>query len=200
MPTECNPSLFELARVEARAVVAGFDGGRITSDAGALLLGATDRVLGLTRRIAACFRDSRDPAYSEHTVDTLVMQRIVASRWGYEDLNDHDPLRHDPVLAVLADKLAASEAVREGSDEREAVEHEADRGDVDQRLRGLHLILVILAQPPVTCSRPQSSTGLLALNLVTRDRSGRASRRGRRKMAAWNDNYMLQIIANQAHA
>ena len=55
MPTQCNPELFDFARAEGRAVVASFDGGAITSDAGALLLGATDRVLGLTRRLAACF-------------------------------------------------------------------------------------------------------------------------------------------------
>ena len=61
MPTECNLELFDFARVEGRAVVAAFDGGRITSDAGALLLGATDRVIGLTRRLAACFTDGRHP-------------------------------------------------------------------------------------------------------------------------------------------
>ena len=88
--------------------MASFDGGRITSDAGALLLGATNRVLGLTRRLAACFTDSRDPDYTEHAVETLVMQRVVGIALGYEDLIDHDQLRHDPVLAVLAGKLAAS--------------------------------------------------------------------------------------------
>ena len=108
MPTECNPNLFAFAPAEGRRVVASFDGGAITSDAGALLLGATDRVLGLTRRLAACFKDSRDPAYIEHTVETLVMQRVVGIALGYEDLNDHDQLRHDPVLATLAGKLAAS--------------------------------------------------------------------------------------------
>jgi hypothetical protein len=89
-------------------VVASFDGGAMTSDAGALLLGATDRVLGLTRRLAACFKDSRDPAYTEHAVETLVMQRVTGIALGYEDLNDHDQLRHDPVMAILAGKLEAS--------------------------------------------------------------------------------------------
>ena len=107
MPTECSPTLFEFARVEGRAVAASFDGGRITSDAGALLLGAADRVVGLTRRLAACFKDTRDPALVEHTVETLVMQRVVGIALGYEDLVDHDELRHDPVLATLAGKLAA---------------------------------------------------------------------------------------------
>ena len=61
MPTECNPNQLEFARVGGRTVVAAFDGGKLTSDAGALLLGATDKVLGLTRRLATCFQDSRDP-------------------------------------------------------------------------------------------------------------------------------------------
>jgi hypothetical protein len=99
--------LFEFARVEGRAVVASFDGGRITSDAGAVLLGAADRVIGLTRRLAGCFTDARNPAFIEHEVETLVMQRVVGIALGYEDLIDHDELRHDPVLATLAGKLAA---------------------------------------------------------------------------------------------
>jgi hypothetical protein len=102
--------LFEFARVEGRAVVAGFDGGAVTSDAGALLLGATDRVIGLTERFAACFRDARQPDLIEHPVATLVGQRIAGIALGYEDLLDHDTLRHDPVLAVLFGKLAARRA------------------------------------------------------------------------------------------
>jgi hypothetical protein len=105
--TQCNPDRFEFPRVEGRAVVASFDGGRITSDAGALLLGATDQVIGLTRRLAACFQDHRDPAFVEHSLETLLMQRVVGIALGYEDLVDHDELRHDPVLAVLAGKLEA---------------------------------------------------------------------------------------------
>jgi hypothetical protein len=89
-------------------VVASFDGGRITTDAGALLLGAADRVIGLTRRFAACFKDSRNSDFVEHSVQTLVTQRIVGIALGYEDLIDHDELRHDPVMAVLAGKLAAT--------------------------------------------------------------------------------------------
>ena len=107
MPTECNPALFEFSPVEGRLVVASFDGGAITSDAGALLLGQTDRVIRLTERFAACFSDTRSAELVEHQVESMVMQRVVGIALGYEDLNDHDELRRDPVLAVLAAKLEA---------------------------------------------------------------------------------------------
>jgi hypothetical protein len=107
MPTECNPDLFGFAPVEGREVVAAFDGGMITSDAGALLLGATDRTIGLTARLASCFGDTRRQEYVEHDVVTLVRQRVFGIALGYEDLNDHDELRHDPMMAVLAGKLEA---------------------------------------------------------------------------------------------
>jgi hypothetical protein len=107
MPTECSPKLFDFAPVEGRAVVAGFDGGAITSNAGALLLGAADRAIGLVRRFAACFRDARQPERVEHEVATLVGQRVFGIALGHEDLVDHDQLRHDPALAILAGKLEA---------------------------------------------------------------------------------------------
>ena len=84
-----------------------FDGGTMTSNAGALLMGLVDRGLDLMRRIAGCFTDRRDPQLIEHKVETLVGQRIFGLALGYEDLNDHDELRKDPVLAVLAGKLEA---------------------------------------------------------------------------------------------
>jgi Transposase DDE domain group 1 len=107
MPTECSADLFGFAPVEGRAVVAAFDGGAITSDAGALLLGAADRAIRLVERFAACFRDHRAAEWVEHTVSTLVGQRVFGLALGYEDLLDHDQLRHDPALAVLTGKLAA---------------------------------------------------------------------------------------------
>jgi hypothetical protein len=107
MPTECSAELFEFARVEGRCVVAGFDGGKITSDAGALLLGASDRAIGLIDRLAGCFTDRRSPELVEHTVTTLVGQRICGIALGYADVLDHDELRHDPIIAVLAGRLAA---------------------------------------------------------------------------------------------
>ena len=88
-------------------MVASFDGGSITSDAGGLLLGATDRAIGLVDRFAGCFVDRRDQELIEHEVGTLIGQRVFGLALGYEDLNDHDWLRHDPLFAVLAGKLSA---------------------------------------------------------------------------------------------
>src|ERR1700735_2104018 len=105
MQTECSATLFEFEAVERRAVMAGFDGGDITSNAGALLLGQVDRGLGLIRRFGECFTDRRDPGYVEHRIETLVGQRIFGLVLGYEDLNDHDELRKDPTLGVLTGKL-----------------------------------------------------------------------------------------------
>jgi len=107
MQTECSADLFGFAPVDGRAVVAAFDGGKMTSDAGAMLLGATDRRIGLIERFAACFTDHRAADLVEHQVATLVGQRVFGIALGYEDLIDHDELRHDPVMAVLAGKLAA---------------------------------------------------------------------------------------------
>ncbi|HTT84945.1 MAG TPA: IS1380 family transposase [Rhizomicrobium sp.] len=106
MPTECSADVFGFAPVEGRKVVAGFDGGTITSNAGALLLGQLDRGHGLIRRFAGCFTDRRDGRYVEHRLETLVGQRVFGLALGYEDLNDHDELRKDPMFAVLAGKLA----------------------------------------------------------------------------------------------
>jgi hypothetical protein len=107
MPTQCSRDLFGYEVVEGRQVVAAFDGGEVTSDAGALLLGATDRAIRLMRRFASCFADGRAQAQVEHTIEAMVAQRVFGIALGYEDLIDHDQLRHDPVLAALAGKLAA---------------------------------------------------------------------------------------------
>ena len=107
MPTECRRISFDFGTVEGRRIVGAFDGGLITSDAGALLLGATNKAIRLVERFAACFQDGRDGEQIEHTLATLVGQRVFGLALGYEDLNDHDQLRHDPVLAVLAGKLEA---------------------------------------------------------------------------------------------
>jgi len=107
MPTECTPDSFGFEPVEGREVTAAFDAGAITSDAGALLLGATDRAIKMMDRLASCFHDERCPELIEHEVVTLVGQRVFGIALGYEDLNDHEELRHDPLMAVLAGKLKA---------------------------------------------------------------------------------------------
>lgn len=97
----------EFPDVDGRRVVAAFDGGAITSDAGALLLGETDRAIRLINRFAGCLNDLCMPELVKHEVSTLVMQRVFGIALGHEDLNDHGQLRHDPVMAVLANKLEA---------------------------------------------------------------------------------------------
>ncbi len=105
MPTECSAECFDFGIVEGRPVEAAFDAGLVTSDAGALLLGATDRAIGMMDRFGACFHDERRQDLIEHEVATLVGQRVFGIALGYEDLNDHDELRRDPMMAVLAGKL-----------------------------------------------------------------------------------------------
>ena len=107
MQTECSADLFGFAPVEGHKVVAAFDGGTMTSEAGAMLLGATDKQIRLIERFAGCFNDYRDADLVVHEVAGLVGQRVFGIALGYEDLIDHDRLRHDPVMAVLGGKLAA---------------------------------------------------------------------------------------------
>jgi hypothetical protein len=110
MQTECSADLFGFTAVEGRKVVAAFDGGRMTSEAGAMLLGVTDQQIRLVERFAGCFTDHRNADLIEHTVSGLVRQRVFGIALGYEDLIDHDQLRHDPVMAVLGGKQAAKRA------------------------------------------------------------------------------------------
>jgi hypothetical protein len=105
MQTQCSDDNLEFEGFDGRKVVAAFDGGLITSDAGALLLRQTDRAIGLFDRLAGCFEDRRDPDCTVHTMTTLVAQRVVGIALGYEDIDDHDTLRHDPVLALLSGRL-----------------------------------------------------------------------------------------------
>jgi len=102
--TECNTNRFDFQPLAKREVRGGFDGGTVTSDGGALLLREVDTKFAILRRFAACFTDHRDPELVEHSVDDLIAQRVYALTLGYEDLNDHDRLRHDPLLAVLVGK------------------------------------------------------------------------------------------------
>jgi hypothetical protein len=102
--TQCTETTFLFHDLGAREVVAAFDGGKVTSDAGGLLLREVEERFRSVEQFAACFRDCRNPDLIEHSVLDLLKQRIFGICLGYEDLNDHDRLRYDPLLAVLVGK------------------------------------------------------------------------------------------------
>ena len=104
MTTQCNQEWFEFHPLNERQVVGRFDGGEITTDAGGLLLREVEKRTRIIARFAGCFRDHRAAEQIEHTVRELVAQRVYALALGYEDLNDHEELRRDPLLAVVAEK------------------------------------------------------------------------------------------------
>jgi hypothetical protein len=104
MTTECNASYLDFPMVGPRQVLADFDGGDLSSDGGALLLRETERLTGIVRQFAACFTDHRNPDLIEHTAGELIAQRVYALALGYEDLNDHDDLRRDPLIATVVGK------------------------------------------------------------------------------------------------
>src|SRR6476469_2519573 len=119
MTTDCNAQQLEFQGVGRRTVVAAFDGGTLTSDAGVLLLGEVEQQRGILRQFAACFQDHRNPAFVEHSLEELVRQRVLGLALAYEDLNDHDELRTDPLLATVVGKVDPT-----GNDRRQ----EQDRG------------------------------------------------------------------------
>lgn len=100
MPTHCNSQPLAFQPLATRKVVANFAGGRLSSDGGALLLGETEKLTGIINRFSKCFTDHRDPDLIEHSLENLLRQRIFGLCLGYEDLNDHDRLRGDALLAT----------------------------------------------------------------------------------------------------
>jgi DDE family transposase len=102
--TQCSQESGYFQPLAGREVVARFDGGHVTSDAGGLLLREVDLGFGFLERFSRCFTDHRDPELVDHSLPDLVRQRIYGLCLGYEDLNDHDRLRHDPLLAILVGK------------------------------------------------------------------------------------------------
>src|SRR5215468_3713684 len=110
MPTDCSSGQLGFEGFEGRQVVGAFDGGAVTSNAGATLLREADRAIGLTAKVARCFRDGRAGELVVHRIETLVAQRVHAIALGYEDINDHDELRHDLVLTLLSDALEPTRA------------------------------------------------------------------------------------------
>lgn len=112
MKTECTAAQLEFHGLGRRAVVGQFDGGTISSDGGGLLLREVERRTHILQRLAGCFVDHRAPEQVEHAVESLIKQRVMGLALGYEDLNDHDALRQDPLLAVLSDVADATGAGR----------------------------------------------------------------------------------------
>jgi len=104
MGTECIQKDFGFHPLKHREIRAQFDGGAITTEGGGLLLREVEKRIGIVRQFAACFRDYRNADLIEHTVEELVAQRVYGLALGYEDLNDHEELRKDPLLAVLVEK------------------------------------------------------------------------------------------------
>src|SRR3954447_6662036 len=104
MATEWSTSYLDFPMLGPRRILADFDGGDISSDGGALLLRETERLTGIIRQYAACFTDHRKADLIEHTAEELIAQRAYALALGYEDLNDHDDLRRDPLLATVVGK------------------------------------------------------------------------------------------------
>jgi len=100
--TQCNPRKYEFQGIKGRLVEGGFDGGRISSDGGALLLRELIEQRGYIRSFAKCFEDYRREELIEHTLEALLGQRVLGLCLGYEDLNDHDELRKDPLLSILS--------------------------------------------------------------------------------------------------
>ena len=104
METECTTEQMVFQHLGRRCVIARFDGGAISSDGGAMLLREVDKRTGISERLAGCFRDYRQPERVEHPVLSMIRQRICGVALGYEDLNDHDRLRHDVVMGILSEK------------------------------------------------------------------------------------------------
>ena len=114
MTTECNQFVFGFHPQKRREIRAQFDGGAITSDGGGLLLREVEKRMGILRQFAACFTDYRNPDLIEHPVEEMVAQRVYGLALGYEDLNDHEELRNDPLLAVLVEKADGGSPVLAG--------------------------------------------------------------------------------------
>src|SRR6267154_2454120 len=107
--TECNQSAFPFEAHFSRQVVARFDGAQTSTEGGVLLLRQADRKIELLKRVAGCFIDTRDTQRVEHELSEMLAQRIYGLALGYEDLNDHEELRRDPLLAVVAGKREMAE-------------------------------------------------------------------------------------------
>ena len=118
MDTQCSAAQLEFHGLGGRVVVGEFDGGKISSDAGGVLLREVEKRTHILKRLAGCFVDHRDGDQIEHALESLIKQRVMGLALGYEDLNDHDVLRHDPLLGLLSDRCDVSGRGRKRSRDR----------------------------------------------------------------------------------
>ena len=149
MPTQCNTKPLEFEPHGRRRVVADFDGGPITSDAGLLLLRRVDRHLSVSDQVADCFTDHRDPKRIHYSLRTLIAQRILGIAQGYEDLIDHDQLRHDPLMALVSEKGRKDSPPLAGKSTLNRLEHAPTQGPgryhkIDHDPQALQTLLVKL--------------------------------------------------------
>ena len=158
--TECNQSAFPFEAHFSRQVVARFDGAQTSTEGGVLLLRQADRKIELLKRVASCFIDTRDPQRVEHELSEMLAQRIYGLALGYEDLNDHEELRRDPLLAVVAGK-------------REMAEPLAGKSTLNR------LELTPVGSPVadwITASAPRDRVHLVGLGIATKARRKGAER------------------------
>jgi hypothetical protein len=139
MTTECTQVAFEFQHLKKRDIRARFDGGMITSDGGGLLLREVEKRTAILHQFAACFTDYRNADLIEHTVEELVAQRVYGLALGYEDLNDHEELRNDPLLAVLVEKSHPGEEALAGKSTLNRLELTRETASAKERYKKIVL-------------------------------------------------------------
>src|SRR5258706_14485791 len=139
MTTKCNQFVFGFHPLKRLEIRAQFDGGAISPDGGGLLLREVEKRIGILRQFASCFTDYRNPDLIEHTVEELVAQRVYGLALGYEDLNDHEELRNDPLLAVLVEKGDLGEKALAGKSTRNRLELTGETASRKERYKKIGL-------------------------------------------------------------
>src|SRR2546425_12793756 len=139
MTAECTQFVLGFHPLKRREIRAEFDGGAISSDGGGLLLREVEKRIRILRQFAACFTDYRNPDLIEHTVEELVAQRIYGLALGYEDLNDHEELRNDPLLAVLVEKADPSNEALAGKSTLNRLEQTKETASRKERYKKIML-------------------------------------------------------------
>ena len=139
LSTECTQIEFGFHGLKKREIRGDFEGGAISSDGGGLLLREVDKRIGLMQQFAGCFTDYRDPDLIEHPVEQLVAQRVYGLALGYEDLNDHEQLRKDPLLGVLVEKEDPGRELLAGKSTLNRLELTAEKASAKDRYKKIVL-------------------------------------------------------------